>query len=73
MAHLALYVDTDMHAATRAVNTFLQEAGSASSFDPEQMTTMREALRLDGVEEPSSDLPQGFRERLVEVLRATRI
>lgn len=73
MAHLALYVDTDMHAATSAVNTFLQEAGSTDAFDPGQVITLREAMRLDGVEESSSDLPQGFRERLVEVLRATRI
>lgn len=73
MAHLALYVDTDMHAATRAVNTFLQDAGSTDTFDPGQMITLKEAVRRGGAGDPSSDVLRIFQERLVGVLRATRI
>lgn len=70
MAHLALYVDADMHAATGAVNAFLQEAGSDGTFDPGQMITLREAMRLGGTRDRSSGVLRVFRERLVEVLRA---
>ena len=70
MAHLALYVDADMYAATRAVNTFLQEAGRDHAFDPDQMITLREAARRGGAVDPPSDVLQVFRERLVKVLRS---
>ncbi len=73
MAHLALYVDTDMHAATRAVNSFLADTGSSEAFDSGQMISLREAMRRSGAGDPSSDVLRIFQERLVEVLRATRI
>lgn len=43
LAHLALYVADDMRAATRAVNAFLEAAGSTETFDPAAMTTVRAA------------------------------
>ncbi|NBB86851.1 MAG: protein ligase [Bacteroidetes bacterium] len=69
MAHLALYVDADMQAATHAVNTFLADAGSAEAFDPEQMITLGDALRLNGADDAVPGLHETFREALVEVLR----
>ena len=70
MAHLALYVDADMHVATHAVNNFLADAGSPEAFDPGQMITLGEALQLKGAGYALPRLRETFREALVEVLRA---
>lgn len=65
LAHLVLYVADDMRVATGAVNDFLEDAGRGEAFDPEAMTTVRDASPV-----LSHDLLECVCETLLAVLHA---
>jgi len=69
VAHMVLFVEADMAAATEAVNRFYRRAGASASFDPEAVVTVSECLA--GAELPGRPgrLADEVRRRICEEAR----
>ena len=65
IAHMVLFVDADMTAATEAVNRFYRNAGEDASFDPRAVITVSECLSHSAPRESSRDrLTKELRRRI---------